>query len=77
MSFFKYKGIKALVRALTNCDSLNEKEKDQMLLHGNMSDNWKTHFFLVDDLNMILEAMNLKPYNSELYFQRIVIHLGI
>lgn len=42
-----------------------------------MSDNWKTHFFLVDDLNMVLEAMNLKPYNSELYFQRIVIHLGI
>lgn len=75
-AFIKYKGFKVLVCAITPLDSLNEQEFDDAILHGHSSDNWKIHFMLVENLTHILNKLYLKPYFSEVHYQKVQIHLG-
>ena len=54
IALVKYKGFKILVQAITPVDSMPQKIKYEKILHGNCEETWKNHFFLVDDLNVLL-----------------------
>lgn len=45
-------------------------------MHGNSTDNWKIDFLLVENLTIILDHLKLKPYFSEVHYQKVLIHLG-
>jgi hypothetical protein len=76
IAFIKYKGFKILVRAWTPMDLLDLNELDDAIIHGNCSDNWKSNFLMMDSLSTIADSIKLKPYNSEVHYQRVQIHLG-
>ena len=60
----KYKGFKVMVRALTPIDKYSHKDRENRVLHGVCEESWKTHFFIQDDLLLISQTQNMKPYNS-------------
>jgi hypothetical protein len=64
MAFIKYKGFKVIVRSITPVDKYDPKEAEDLTIHGNGIDTWKSNFLAVDDLNIITEDLKLKPYNS-------------
>ncbi len=53
-ALIKYKGFKVLVTATTPLDFLTEQQFDDIIVHGNSSDNWKIDFMLVENLTLIL-----------------------
>ena len=75
-ALIKYKGFKVLVRAMTPLDKLRDTEFDDAIVHGNSSDNWKIDFLLVENLTLLLDNLKLKPYFSEVHYQKVQIHLG-
>jgi hypothetical protein len=76
IALIKYKGFKVLVRAWTPTDDLDRRRLDDAIIHGNCTDNWKSNFLIMDILSTIADTLKLKPYNSEVHYQRVQIHLG-
>lgn len=76
IALVKYKGFKVLARAWTPADDLDQRQLDDAIIHGNCSDNWKSNFLMMEDLSSIADSLKLKPYNSEVHYQRVQIHLG-
>jgi hypothetical protein len=72
----KYKGFKVIVVSMTPLDLLNEQSFDDSIVHGHSVDNWKIHFMIVEVLTVILNNVHLKPYFSEVHYQKVQIHLG-
>jgi hypothetical protein len=75
-AFVKYKGFKALVVAVTPLETLSEQAFEDAIVHGHSVDNWKIHFTLVEALTLILDRLHLKPYFSEVHYQKVQIHMG-
>ena len=61
---------------MTPLDSLGEDQFDDAIIHGNSTDNWKIDFLLVENLTLLLDVLKLKPYFSEVHYQKVQIHLG-
>ena len=65
-----------MVSAITPLDFMNEQAFDDSILHGHSSDNWKIDFMIVEYLTTIINKLRLKPYFSEVHYQKVQIHLG-
>ena len=76
VALVKYKGIKVFVRACTPIDDYDAHKLDDSIIHGNCTDNWKSNFLMMDNLSTVADLMKLKPYNSQVHYQRVQIHLG-
>ncbi len=72
----RYKGFKAIVSSMTPLDTLNEQAFDDAIIHGHSSDNWKIDFMMAQNLTTILDVIYLKPYFTEVHYQKVQIHLG-
>lgn len=75
-AFIKYKGFKVIVVAMTPLESLGEQAFDDAIVHGHSVDNWKIDFMLVEALTLVLDRLHLKPYFSEVHYQKVQIHMG-
>jgi len=53
MALIKYKGFKIIVRSFTPVDRYDPKDADDLTIHGNGVDTWKSNFLAVNDLNVI------------------------